>query len=313
MFSSSSALNFNSASNFGPNFRLDFNYGSRNDFGTFYKMPAFLFKNPEFKKKLSDGAKLLYCVMLNRSSLSALRGFKDCLGRTYIFYTIDDISEDIGCGTGKAVNMVSQLRKAGLIETVPHGRTNVIYVKDYVPFREETPAKKTAANAGGKKTTVPKTETVAGGSGGMTVSKTETVAGGVPGGVPDVGNAAVTGSVPLQNTENPPDEPFRKSTSSKIDIINKIESRSRSRSNQSEPDRTPTAAPPPDPIAHEPEPSAGTEHPLPLTAAAETAADENGTVKSALNENPSPPTTAAKTAASGMLNVSFIKRHICKS
>ena len=43
-------------------------------------------------------AKLLYGLLLDRMGLSAKNGWYDELGRVYIYYTLDEIQEDMNCG-----------------------------------------------------------------------------------------------------------------------------------------------------------------------------------------------------------------------
>ena len=47
-------------------------------------------------------AKLLYGLLLDRMSLSAKNGWYDEQGRVYIYYTLDEIQEDLNCGHDKA-------------------------------------------------------------------------------------------------------------------------------------------------------------------------------------------------------------------
>ena len=66
----------------------------------FFKMPKVLFTD-EYKD-LSAEAKLLYGLMLDRMQLSAINGWCDKNGEVFIFYTIAETSEKLGCGHDKA-------------------------------------------------------------------------------------------------------------------------------------------------------------------------------------------------------------------
>ena len=63
-------------------------------------MPPF-FRYPRFllKMDLSQTAKLLYSLLLDRSELSQKNGWQDSEGRTYIVYPVSEIAEmlDTGC------------------------------------------------------------------------------------------------------------------------------------------------------------------------------------------------------------------------
>ena len=63
-------------------------------------MPKVLFT--EKYKGLSAEAKLLYGLMLDRMQLSAINGWCDKNGEVFIFYTIAETSEMLGCGHDKA-------------------------------------------------------------------------------------------------------------------------------------------------------------------------------------------------------------------
>lgn len=69
-------------------------------------------------------------------SLSAKNGWYDEQGRVYIYYTLEEIMEDMNCGKDKGVKLLSELdanRGIGLIERVKQGqgRPARIYVKRF--------------------------------------------------------------------------------------------------------------------------------------------------------------------------------------
>ncbi len=98
----------------------------------FCKTPKALFKSKELKK-LSDGAKLLYISILNRLTLSMKNGIEDEQGRTIVYYSLEDVCEDLGCSRTKAVKLFAELdikKGAGLIERKRLGlcKTSIIFV-----------------------------------------------------------------------------------------------------------------------------------------------------------------------------------------
>ena len=112
--------------------KLDFYYGKEADQFTFYRLPKALIVDKRFKE-LSDSAKLLYGLMLDRMSLSARNGWIDEDERVYIKYSFSNIMEDLNCAKEKASRLMKELEDIGLIWRVSQiGRANVIYVKNFV-------------------------------------------------------------------------------------------------------------------------------------------------------------------------------------
>ena len=79
----------------------------------FFKMPKVLFTDKY--KGLSAEAKLLYGLMLDRMQLSAINGWCDKNGEVFIFYTIAETSETLGCGHDKATRLQRELVKHNLL------------------------------------------------------------------------------------------------------------------------------------------------------------------------------------------------------
>ena len=79
----------------------------------FFKMPKVLFT--ERYKGLSAEAKLLHGLMLDRMQLSAINGWCDKNGEVFIFYTIAETSEMLGCGHDKATRLQRELVKHNLL------------------------------------------------------------------------------------------------------------------------------------------------------------------------------------------------------
>ncbi len=83
-------------------------------------------------------AKLLYGMMLDRMGLSLRNGWLDKTGRVYIYYTVEEIQSDLGCGHVKAGRLLAELdtvKGIGLIERVRQGqgKPTKIYVKKFSP------------------------------------------------------------------------------------------------------------------------------------------------------------------------------------
>jgi len=114
---------------------FDYYYGDESNQFSFYRIPRQLVTGERFKR-LSTDAKLLYGLLMDRMSLSTKNGWYDEAGRVYIYYTLDEIQNDLCCGHEKAVKLLAELDKGkgfGLIERVKQGqgRPSKIYVKRF--------------------------------------------------------------------------------------------------------------------------------------------------------------------------------------
>ena len=125
-------------------------YGEESEQFSFYRIPKLLITGAQFKN-LSTDAKLLYGLLLDRMSLSAKNGWYDEQGRVYIYYTLEEIMEDMNCGKDKGVKLLSELdtnRGIGLIERVKQGqgRPARIYVKRFAARAVPPPSPEPPAN-----------------------------------------------------------------------------------------------------------------------------------------------------------------------
>ena len=128
---------------------FEYFFGDESSQFSFFRIPRQLITNPQFKRVSTD-AKLLYGMLLDRMGLSARNGWYDEQGRVYIYYTVDEIQEDMGCGHDKALKMLSELdtkKGVGLIERIKQGqgKPTKIFVKRFTtraipPQPEQAPA-----------------------------------------------------------------------------------------------------------------------------------------------------------------------------
>ena len=73
---------------------------------------------------------LVYSALYSRTTLSEKNGWIDADGRIYIFYSIENLSEDLRKGRTVIKAALRKLTAAGLIETKRNfGAPNTIYVK----------------------------------------------------------------------------------------------------------------------------------------------------------------------------------------
>ena len=116
--------------------KLSYFYGREADQYSFYKIPKLLFTE-EYFKKISVEAKVLYGLMLDRMSLSMKNQWFDTEGRAYIYYSLEDIMDALGCSNKKAISIMKELdieAGIGLIEKKHQGqgKPTMIYLKQFM-------------------------------------------------------------------------------------------------------------------------------------------------------------------------------------
>ncbi len=127
---------------------FEYFFGDEAEQFSYFRIPRQLITSPQFKG-LSTDAKLLYGMFLDRMGLSIKNGWFDDLGRAYIYYTVDEIREDLNCGNDKALKLLAELddkKGVGLVERVKQGqgKPTKIYVKRFttgsIPPRPAKPS-----------------------------------------------------------------------------------------------------------------------------------------------------------------------------
>ena len=95
-------------------------------------LPAYL-PYPRFllKMEISQTAKLLYALLLDRSTLSQKNGWQDGEGRIFIVYPVAEIAEMLDKGCTAIKGALKELDAAGLLERERRGFSapNRLYVK----------------------------------------------------------------------------------------------------------------------------------------------------------------------------------------
>ena len=94
----------------------------------FYKMPQALFSD-KFSQ-LSNDAKILYMLLLNRKSLSEKNDFNDENGNTVVLFSNLEVCRSIGCGHDKATAMFRELEEYQLIHRRKQGKVHIMEEKD---------------------------------------------------------------------------------------------------------------------------------------------------------------------------------------
>lgn len=103
----------------------------------FYQLPKMMIK-AKYYRKLRAEAKLMFALFRDRISISVTNvkqgdmRFVDETGDIFIYYSIEELVEDLGWGRDKIMNLKKDLIKYGLIDEVRQGATkaNRIYIKN---------------------------------------------------------------------------------------------------------------------------------------------------------------------------------------
>ena len=121
----------------GVEMDFDFYYGLQSQTFSFYRIPKQLFTDSRFSS-LSAEAKTLYGILLDRMELSMKNGWFDKQNRVYLFFTVQEIQESLGCGKNKAIQLMKELEKMGLIERKRQGmgKPSFVYVKNILSCPE---------------------------------------------------------------------------------------------------------------------------------------------------------------------------------
>lgn len=111
---------------------LDYFHRENAEHFSFYRVPKLLFTHGYYQK-LTAESRILYGILLDRMQLSLRNQWYDKKERIYIYYTIREIMERMGCGNQKAVSLLKELEGIGLIEKKRQGRgkPNALYIKNF--------------------------------------------------------------------------------------------------------------------------------------------------------------------------------------
>ncbi len=101
------------------------------------RIPVFL-PYPRFllKTELTNTARVLYALLLDRAKLSRRNGWKDEKGQIYLIYPISNMSKDLGKSQTTIKKAMRELEDAGLVEKKRQGfcLPNILYIK--IPLEE---------------------------------------------------------------------------------------------------------------------------------------------------------------------------------
>ena len=126
-----------------PKNEFDYYYGIEAEQFTFVRVPKVLFTDKEHFGGLSNEAKLLYGLLLERMSLSRKNNWIDKHNRVYIIFPVEEIIEEsLDVGHEKALNLLKELDDQSGIGLVKKkrrglGLPSILYVKNFIVKREQ--------------------------------------------------------------------------------------------------------------------------------------------------------------------------------
>lgn len=115
---------------------FEYYYGNQTETFNFVRVPWVLFTYPAFAK-LSNDAKMLYALLLDRMSLSRQNEWFDEDNRVYIIYTVDEAAATLSCCSEKASKLFKELDDVNGIGLITRkrrglGKPSIIYVKNFI-------------------------------------------------------------------------------------------------------------------------------------------------------------------------------------
>lgn len=122
---------------------FDYYYGVEAEQFTFVRVPKVLFTDKEHFGGLSNEAKLLYGLLLERMSLSRKNNWIDKHNRVYIIFPVEEIEESLNVGHEKALNLLKELDDQSGIGLVKKkrrglGLPSILYVKNFIVKGEKS-------------------------------------------------------------------------------------------------------------------------------------------------------------------------------
>lgn len=125
-----------------PKTEFDYYYGAESEQFYFVRVPRVLFTDKEHFDNLSNEAKLMYGLLLERMSLSRKNNQIDKHNRVYIIFPVEEIEESLDVGHEKALNLLKELDDQSGIGLVKKkrrglGLPSILYVKNFIVKGEQ--------------------------------------------------------------------------------------------------------------------------------------------------------------------------------
>jgi len=97
---------------------------------SFYQMPRFLTTGVFEGSKLSNNARILYTLLLDRHKVSVKNGWFDENGEVYIFYKKEEMEKHLGLSKVTVIKVMRELKELFLVKEKKQGLNmpNKIYI-----------------------------------------------------------------------------------------------------------------------------------------------------------------------------------------
>ena len=108
---------------------------------TFYQMPRFLTADEFSGSNLSNNARLLYTLLLDRHRISVKNGWFDDNGEVYIYFKREEMENQIGLSKVTIIKVMQELKDFFLVEEKKQGlnKPNKIYLLSPIVGNNESP------------------------------------------------------------------------------------------------------------------------------------------------------------------------------
>ncbi len=125
-----------------PKTEFEYYYGAESEQFSFVRVARVLFTDKEHFDNLSNEAKLMYGLLLERMSLSRKNNQIDKHNRVYIIFPVEEIEESLDVGHEKALNLLKELDDQSGIGLVKKkrrglGLPSILYVKNFIVKGEQ--------------------------------------------------------------------------------------------------------------------------------------------------------------------------------
>lgn len=125
-----------------PKTEFEYYYGAESEQFSFVRVARVLFTDKEHFDNLSNEAKLMYGLLLERMSFSRKNNQIDKHNRVYIIFPVEEIEERLDVGHEKALNLLKELDDQSGIGLVKKkrrglGLPSILYVKNFIVKGEQ--------------------------------------------------------------------------------------------------------------------------------------------------------------------------------
>lgn len=120
-----------------PKTEFDYYYGAESEQFSFIMIPQILFDDDEHFGSLSNDARMLYGILLNRMQLSRRNHWVDANNRVYIIYPMKKMAKRLKASLTKTSKVLQELddeNGVGLVKKIRRGqgKPSILYVKNFI-------------------------------------------------------------------------------------------------------------------------------------------------------------------------------------